>query len=82
MQALSRRASLFEMIRDYEQAASDLQRVVSLLTRNMENKVGGSGSGSHNNMSSVNEIRQTQQKLAAMEEEARKEIPLNFYLIL
>ncbi|KAM3398426.1 hypothetical protein P3S68_001941 [Capsicum galapagoense] len=82
LKALSRRASLFEMIRDYEQAASDLQRVVSLLTRNMENKVGGSGSGSHNNMSSVNEIRQTQQKLAAMEEEARKEIPLNFYLIL
>lgn len=33
-------------------------------------------------MSSVNEIRQTQQKLSAMEEEARKEIPLNFYLIL
>lgn len=80
MQALSRRASLFEMIRDYGQAASDLQRLVSLLTRNMENKI--SGSGSHNKMSSVNEIRQTQQKLSAMEEEARKEIPLNFYLIL
>lgn len=80
VKALSRRASLFEMIRDYGQAASDLQRLVSLLTRNMENKI--SGSGSHNKMSSVNEIRQTQQKLSAMEEEARKEIPLNFYLIL
>ncbi|KAK4708960.1 hypothetical protein R3W88_029885 [Solanum pinnatisectum] len=78
--ALSRRASLFEMIRDYGQAASDLQRLVSLMTRHMENKV--SGSGSHNKMSSVNEIRQTQQKLSAMEEEDRKEIPLNFYLIL
>lgn len=78
--ALSRRASLFEMIRDYGQAASDLQRLVSLLTRHMENKVGGSGS--QNKMNSVNEIRQTQQKLSAMEEEARKEIPLNFYLIL
>lgn len=78
--ALSRRASLFEMIRDYGQAASDIQRLVSLLTRHMENKVGVSGS--HNKMSFVNEIRQTQQKLSAMEEEARKEIPLNFYLIL
>ncbi|KAJ8551339.1 hypothetical protein K7X08_000709 [Anisodus acutangulus] len=78
--ALSRRASLFEMIRDYGRAASDLQRLVSLLTRHMENKVGGSAS--HNKMNFVNEIRQTQQKLTAMEEEARKEIPLNFYLIL
>lgn len=68
------------MIRDYGQAASDLQRLVSLLTRHMENKVGGSGS--HNKVISVNEIRQTQQKLSAMEEEDRKEIPLNFYLIL
>ncbi|KAK4356500.1 hypothetical protein RND71_025471 [Anisodus tanguticus] len=78
--ALSRRASFFEMIRDYGRAASDLQRLVSLLTRHMENKVGGSAS--HNKMNLVNEIRQTQQKLSAMEEEARKEIPLNFYLIL
>ncbi|XP_059315308.1 uncharacterized protein LOC132065786 [Lycium ferocissimum] len=76
--ALSRRASLFEMIRDYGRAASDLQRLVSLLTRHMENKAGGSAS----KMSFVNEIRQTQQKLSTMEEEARKEIPLNFYLIL
>ncbi|XP_016463895.1 uncharacterized protein LOC107786894 [Nicotiana tabacum] len=80
VKALSRRASLFEMIRDYGRAASDLQRLVSLLTRHMENKVGGSGS--HNKMSFINEIRQTQRKLSVMEEEARKEIPLNFYLIL
>lgn len=80
MQAISRRALLLEMIRDYEQAASDLRRLISLLMRQMENKINQSGPS--DKMSFMNEIRQTQQKLSAIEEESRKNIPLNMYLIL
>ncbi|VFQ95515.1 unnamed protein product [Cuscuta campestris] len=77
VKAISRRASLLEMIRDFGQAASDLQRLISLLTRQMENKA------NHSDKSSlVNEIRQTQQKLLRMENEDKNEIPLNMYLIL
>nr|GMD19264.1 tpr repeat-containing thioredoxin ttl1 [Ipomoea batatas] len=77
---ISRRALLLEMIRDYEQAASDLQRLISLLMRQMENKINQSGSS--DKTSFMSEIRQTQQKLSAIEEESRKNIPLNMYLIL
>lgn len=80
MQVISRRALLLEMIRDYEQAASDLQRLISLLMRQMENKINQSGSS--DKTSFMSEIRQTQQKLSAIEEESRKNIPLNMYLIL
>ncbi|XP_019157828.1 PREDICTED: uncharacterized protein LOC109154521 isoform X2 [Ipomoea nil] len=77
VKAISRRASLLEMIRDYGQAASDLRRLISLLTRQMENKINQSDKSFF-----MSEIRQTQQKLLTMEEEDRKEIPLNMYLIL
>nr|GMD61752.1 tpr repeat-containing thioredoxin ttl1 [Ipomoea batatas]GMD67444.1 tpr repeat-containing thioredoxin ttl1 [Ipomoea batatas] len=65
------------MIRDYGQAASDLRRLISLLTRQMENKINQSDKSFF-----MSEIRQRQQKLLTMEEEDRKEIPLNMYLIL
>nr|GMD64757.1 tpr repeat-containing thioredoxin ttl1 [Ipomoea batatas] len=77
VKAISRRASLLEMIRDYGQAASDLRRLISLLTRQMENKINQSDKSFF-----MSEIRQRQQKLLTMEEEDRKEIPLNMYLIL
>uniref|UniRef100_A0A5B7BJ91 J domain-containing protein n=1 Tax=Davidia involucrata TaxID=16924 RepID=A0A5B7BJ91_DAVIN len=78
-QAISRRATLYEMIRDYGQAAIDLQRLVFLLTKQVEEKA--SYSGASDRMSCVNELRQAQLRLSVMEE-ARKEIPLNMYLIL
>ncbi|XP_057535351.1 uncharacterized protein LOC130813528 [Amaranthus tricolor] len=74
--AVSRRATLHEMIRDYKQAASDLQRLLSLLQKQSKEKSKQSGSGSGK------EIRQVQQRLSMMDEEAKKEIPLDFYLIL
>ena len=64
------------MIRDYKQAASDLQRLLSLLQKQSKEKSKQSGSGSGK------EIRQVQQRLSMMDEEAKKEIPLDFYLIL
>ncbi|THF95699.1 hypothetical protein TEA_025292 [Camellia sinensis var. sinensis] len=80
LKAISRRSTLFEMIRDYEQATMDLQRLVSLLMKQVEDKANQSSASDR--MSSVNELRQAQQRLSIMEEEARKEIPLNMYLIL
>lgn len=80
LQAISRRATLFEMIRDFGQAAVDLQRLVSVLKKQVEEK--GNHYGGSDRMSRVNELKQTQQRLSVMEEEARKEIPLNMYLIL
>ncbi|GAB2287054.1 hypothetical protein Dimus_021440 [Dionaea muscipula] len=72
LKALSRRATLFEMIRDYDQAASDLARLVSLLTKQAEEKHNQSGA----------DMRQIRTRLSNMEEQARKEIPLDYYLIL
>lgn len=79
-QAISRRAALFEMIRDYELAAKDLERLVSLLTKQAEEK--HNHSGTYLSKGSVTDLRQAQQRLYQMEEQARRGIPLNFYLIL
>ncbi|KAJ0714389.1 putative DnaJ domain, tetratricopeptide-like helical domain superfamily [Helianthus annuus] len=79
LKAISRRASLYEMIRDYGQAAKDLQRLVSLLTTQVEK---GAVSAASDNLSCMNELKQTQIQLSNVEMESRKGIPLNAYLIL
>ncbi|XP_011090144.1 uncharacterized protein LOC105170911 [Sesamum indicum] len=78
--ALSRRASLYEMIRDYGQAVADLQKLVSLLTKEVDKKMNQSGPS--DKMDCVTELRQARMKLSEMEEACRNEIPLNMYLIL
>lgn len=74
--AISRRATLHEMIRDYKHAAADLQRLVCLLEKQSQQK--SKESGSRNGK----ELRQVQQRLSMMEEEAKKDVPLDLYLIL
>ncbi|WJZ89707.1 hypothetical protein VitviT2T_008905 [Vitis vinifera] len=81
LKAISRRATLFEMIRDYGQATSDLQRLVSLLSKQLEEKVNQPG-GYDRSTSFGNDLRQAQLRLSLMEEEDRKDIPLDMYLIL
>ncbi|GAB2210128.1 hypothetical protein Drorol1_Dr00015386 [Drosera rotundifolia] len=73
--ALSRRATLHEMIRDYNQAADDLQKVVSILEKKAPDK---EESGSK----SDKELRQVRRRLSSVESEAKKGIPLDLYLIL
>lgn len=82
LQAISRRATLFEKIRDYEQAAFDLQKVVSLLKKQREEKANRSVTSDRSMSSAITELRQALMRLSAMEEEARKEIPLDLYAIL
>ncbi|KAJ6716085.1 HEAT SHOCK PROTEIN DNAJ WITH TETRATRICOPEPTIDE REPEAT-CONTAINING PROTEIN [Salix koriyanagi] len=81
LKAISRRATLYEMIRDYGQAANDLQRVVAVLTKQAEEKIKQSGH-SDRTTNLANDLRQARLRLNTIEEEARKEIPLNMYLIL
>ncbi|KAF5447736.1 hypothetical protein F2P56_033263 [Juglans regia] len=81
LKALSRRATLYEMIRDYGQAAKDLQRLVSLLNKQVEEKTNQSRA-SDRSISGANDLRQARLRLSEVEEEARKEIPLDMYHIL
>lgn len=69
------------MIRDYGQAAKDIQRLVSLQTKQLEEKTTQSGALDRS-VSSVSDLRQSRLRLSEIEEEARKEIPLDMYLIL
>ncbi|XP_042480808.1 uncharacterized protein LOC122061558 isoform X2 [Macadamia integrifolia] len=76
--AISRRATLHEMIRDYGQAVNDLERYITLLEKQSEDRAGAAGKST----SSVNDIRQACLRISTMEEEAKKGIPLDMYLIL
>ncbi|XP_065857452.1 uncharacterized protein [Euphorbia lathyris] len=81
LKAISRRATLHEMIRDYGQAASDLRRVISVLEKQPDGKVKRSGTpGSRS--SSAKDLRQANRRLSLMEEEAKKGTSLDLYLIL
>ncbi|KAF8403744.1 hypothetical protein HHK36_011848 [Tetracentron sinense] len=79
--AISRRATLHEMIRDYGQAARDLQRLVSLLEKQSEDNANQPGALGRS-ASSLNDLRQARLRLLTVEEEAKKGIPLDMYLIL
>ncbi|KAF8115956.1 hypothetical protein N665_0025s0391 [Sinapis alba] len=77
--AISRRATLFEMLRDYGQAASDMHRYVNILTKQMEEKA----SGVHDRFTNLaNDIRQARMRLSDLEEKSRKETSLDMYLVL
>ncbi|RWW12533.1 hypothetical protein GW17_00023792 [Ensete ventricosum] len=68
------------MIRDYDQAANDLRRLISLLknqSKDKDNKAGVLGINSGNN-----DLNQAHVRLSSVEEEARKETPLDLYMIL
>lgn len=81
MQAISRRATLYEMVRDYDQAASDIERFISLLMKQMEAKTNQIGT-TDRPMNFANDLRQARLWLSEIEEEDKKEVPLDFYLIL
>ncbi|KAK8543377.1 hypothetical protein V6N13_136111 [Hibiscus sabdariffa] len=81
LKAISRRATLYEMIRDYGQAASDIERFLSLLMNQMETKTNQFGT-SDRPKNLANDLRQAHLWLSEIEEEGRKEVPLDLYLIL
>ncbi|XP_020275832.1 uncharacterized protein LOC109850267 [Asparagus officinalis] len=79
--AISRRATLHELIRDYGQAASDLNRLISLLQKQMEKKDNHSG-GVGKSAADGTDLKRARARLVTVEEEARKGISLNMYMIL
>ncbi|WCJ36855.1 Heat shock protein DnaJ with tetratricopeptide repeat [Euphorbia peplus] len=81
LKAISRRSTLYEMIRDYGQAASDLRRLVGILTKQVDEKINQTGSSDRSG-NLANDLRQARMRLSSIEEEARNEIPLDMYLIL
>ncbi|KAK6149116.1 hypothetical protein DH2020_016641 [Rehmannia glutinosa] len=80
--AISRRATLHELIRDYKQAVYDLQRLISLLESQSQTKTQQFDSQSRSNGGSVRDLRKARRRLSLVEEKAKKEIPLDLYLIL
>ncbi|CAJ2671531.1 unnamed protein product [Trifolium pratense] len=78
--AISRRATLHEMVRDYEQAACDLRRLISVLGSQSNEKA--KHSDSPNGSTGGKESRQAQQRLLTVEDQAKMGTPLDFYLIL
>ncbi|KAA8517163.1 hypothetical protein F0562_017456 [Nyssa sinensis] len=80
--AVSRRATLHETIRDYEQAASDLQRLISVLEKQSQEKVQQFGTPEGSIGSSVKELRQAHLRLSLVEEMAKKRTSLDLCLIL
>lgn len=80
--ALSRRATLQEMIRDYKHAADDLQRLISILEiqsgkNSQKFATPGTATGG-----SVKDLRRARRRLSSIEEKAKKERSLDLYLIL
>ncbi|GFP90937.1 Dnaj homolog subfamily c member 7 [Phtheirospermum japonicum] len=80
--AISRRATLHEMIRDYKAAVYDLQRLISLLESQSQIKSQQSDSQSKSNGGSVRDLRKARRRLSTVEEKAKREIPMDLYLIL
>ncbi|KHN25628.1 DnaJ like subfamily C member 7 [Glycine soja] len=64
------------MIRDYDHAASDIRRVVSLLINRNQHGI------SDRSINYANDLKHNQIWLSEIEEEAKKGIPLDMYLIL
>ncbi|KAL3819758.1 hypothetical protein ACJIZ3_005663 [Penstemon smallii] len=82
--AISRRATLHEMIRDYKQAAHDLERLISLLESQSQPKTQEKqyDSQSRSSGGTVRDLRKARRQLSLIEEKSINEIPLDLYLIL
>ncbi|MCO5562053.1 hypothetical protein L7F22_015679 [Adiantum nelumboides] len=75
--ALSRRATLHELIRDYGQVCNDLRRLIALLED--KNNETSKGVGSNVN---AQDLRQARERLEKGEEEMKKGYPIDHYLVL
>ncbi|KAI3960806.1 hypothetical protein MKW98_026198 [Papaver atlanticum] len=79
--AISRKAALHEMIRDYGQAAKDLQRLISVLEKQADDNRNRSRTLARP-LSPLNDLTEARLQLSSIEEEAKKAVPLDMYLIL
>lgn len=82
LQAISRRVTLHETIRDYKQTTYDLLKLISLLESRLQEKTRQSGSQNRSGGSNGKDLRKARRLFSKIEAQAKMEIPLNFYLIL
>uniref|UniRef100_A0ACD5VW88 Uncharacterized protein n=1 Tax=Avena sativa TaxID=4498 RepID=A0ACD5VW88_AVESA len=76
---ISRRASLYELIRDYSQAENDLRTLISLLEEQLQENM----STPSEKLDNVrNNLHRANLRLSALERDARKRNSLDIYLIL
>lgn len=76
-QAISRRATLYELIRDYGQAANDVRKLILLL----EKKANVPGA-SPKVLNKHSDLKQARARLSSIENEVKKDTPLDLYLVL
>lgn len=70
------------MIRDYKQATTDLQRLISLLENQSQEKAQRSGKQDGSKESKRKELKEANRRLSLIEDKAKKGISMDFYLIL
>lgn len=80
--AVSRRATLHEMIRDYGHAVNDLERLISLQETQSQERTQQSEALDKSNGSSAKEAKRTRRQLSAIQEKAKRGTTLDLYLIL
>ncbi|KAL2623630.1 hypothetical protein R1flu_003835 [Riccia fluitans] len=79
-EAISKRAILYEKVRDYAQCCLDLQRLRTFLeNQKLQVRIGQSTPGRLNR---TEDLRQVQAWLAKAKAEMRKDYPLDYYMIL
>lgn len=79
--AISRRANLHEIIRNYGQAISDLRRLITL-QESQQQKGKGGVRRLGNSSSNAQDLKEAYERLAKAEEDMKKGNPLDYYLIL
>lgn len=80
IQAISRRVTLHEMIRDYDQAANDLRRQIAVMEKQLKDEEIEIGFSIRVGCNS--QLKRAHARLGSLEEEAKKMTPLDFYQIL
>ncbi|KAF8724201.1 hypothetical protein HU200_021221 [Digitaria exilis] len=77
--AISRRSSLYELIRDYDQAENDLHRLITLLEKQLQENTSMPSEKTESIHSNLNRANL---RFSSLKRDARKGAPLNVYLIL
>lgn len=70
---------MYELLRDYDQAANDLRRLISLLEKQLQENISMPSEKTDVIRSNLNRANL---RLASLERDARKGATLNMYLIL
>ncbi|KAF8661508.1 hypothetical protein HU200_056928 [Digitaria exilis] len=77
--AISRRSSLYELVRDYDQAENDLRRLITLLEKQLQENRSMPSEKTESIRSNLNRANL---RFSSLKRDARKGAPLNVYLIL